>query len=409
MEGYCIWFKESAVNKLLSTGYQSKKVKEALKGDASITVAGAQVDVTWEVSKEPSVSFYDIDNLQEVLDENGEPLTIEANMFAVMAAVNLAVQGKKGSELPITLVSNPFLNPDQSVAFKMVGLLIDSSLEALDKAILRGICVNMLEAINKALGFSGEETPSVITLQFLRDLGLDFPDMGIKRDKGLLGVWARDGEGDLWTVIPDALDVGLVITDGAYSKVLTQQFRKAMCDGSVYGHRFTYENWLADVHGALEYSIRDVVCDSARDDIVELSVDPRIDFSADSKILPAAISYDCETDPNPIHAEGLAKVQGDAFSGVIDEFKSFKISLKCRGGGFSKIEEALLKGAIEYFANKIIDLMRSELKIPFNVPIPEKTIPTGIASLQVKLKDYETFTIDDIHNLYAGLEVSLEG
>ncbi len=413
MEGYCIWFKESAVNKLLSTGYQSDAVKAALQGTATIAVAGAPVDIKWVVSKEPSVSFRDIDTSLEVLDETGNPLAIEPEMFTVTAAVTLSTNEQTGtdagSEIPITLVSKPELQ-GQSVDFRMVGLLMDSSYKPSDRAILKGVCQDLLGAINKALGFDTGNTPSVIDLGFLKGLGLDFPNTGITRVSGKIGVWSRDEDGDLTTVIPDDMDVGFVITDGAYSQVLTQQFRGQMTDGrSGYGHHFTYSTFLGDIHGSVVYSINNVECVSALDDILDVAVDPSIECSADAKFLISAVAFDCKVSPDPIHARGLATVYDGIFSGTLDEFSPFSLSMKGKGGGFSAIEEALIKKAVEYFANKTIDAMRGELKIPFSVQIPQRTIPTGIASIQVKLCNYESFTIYNVHSLYALMDVSLGG
>lgn len=408
MEGYCIWFTEGAMNKLLNTGFQCEEIRKSLAGEVSFSVIGAVVDISWNITKSPQVSFSDIDRNLECVDEHGQTLAIEEGMFVISTEVTLWVKEGGVSNVPMLFVANPAINTDQSVAFKMVGIQMSESYGKLDRAILRAVCSALLTGINKALGFIGEKTPRVISLDFLTDFGIpSMPDRGIMRKSGQIGVWGSDGYKNLDTIIPDNMDVGIVITNGLYVRVVSKQFSSVVSGWNTDVH-YSKDVGLCTVYSSAYITIERLWCDGAVGNGLSIRLTPIVDLSITAKLLPD-LAFGIEFTPRDIRAMAGTTIERENIHVQIESLDRFELSLNCKdGNGLSVIVEEIIKLFAPLVTDNVEQAIRKNCKFSFSTKIPEATIPTGIASLHAKLTDYQSVPTGYLQVLYAKLGVGLE-
>lgn len=407
MEGYCIWFTENALNKLLDSGFQSKELREELKGETSITIAGTSVDVFWEVTQAPSADFGDIDQSKETMNEAGEPLAIESNMFVISATASLGVKDGNASELPLVLVANPFINPDRSVAFRMVGLQMHDSYTGSDKAIIRGVCPNLLAAINAALGFGEGKSPRVISLTFLTELGISLgPEYGIVRFPRQIGIWGSDGFKDMATAIPDGEDIGVVMTGGLCETVITNQFKKYV--GWTYNINTSVDCGIVTEYATGNLIVQNISCNAVKGNEALIGISPTLSLAITNKspFIPD-FHFDIVFKPLPIQAVTRFAIGGSKISIAIEDIEHFEVELKGKDSGILGLYEELVKKISSYFSDYITNKIREECHFRADIMIPDTTISTGIASLNASLTDYQGTSSDNLQYIYAKLNVGL--
>ena len=311
MEGYCIWFTENALNKLLVTGFQSQELRQELKGETSITIAGTSVDVSWEVMQAPTVDFGDIDQSKETLNEAGEPLAIEPNMFVISAMVSISVKDDKAIPVPLVLVANPFINPDRSVAFRMVGLQMHDIYTEDDKVIIRGVCPNLLAAINAALGFGEGKSPRVISLTFLTELGISLgPEYGIVRFPRQIGIWGSDGFKDMATTIPTGKDIGVVMTDGLCAVIFSNQLKKY--NGWRYNIDTSVDCGIVTEYGEGFLGVQEISCCGVSGNSARIKIAPvcKIALTNHSPFIPD-FHFEVAFEPMPLQATAAFTISGE--------------------------------------------------------------------------------------------------
>ena len=405
MEGYLAGFKDTALNKILSAGYQSKEVRAKLHGDKVINFMGAQVDILWDVSKEPVANFYDIDPRWPPMDESGQPLVLNDNMFFIETAIKLSVNGEQAepTELPMAFIASPLLNTDGSVAFKIVGLQVDGSYTDTDKVIIRGLCGDIIGAINTALGFDAGNTPSIISFAFLKDLGLDYTPAGIRNRNGTMEVWAGDGTDFMFANIPEDKDLALIVTDNAYAKIITQYLEKnrsPIWTGKKF--KYDYGGLVGEVKGSFCYRVSRLWCERVDDEIVYIRANT--DAKLGVSVWLGSYDYDAYTNPSDLQTSAIVRLEDGCLKGRTEEMDSFTVSLTPRSSSWIA---SAIKSTLEKYVNDEVDSMRKDLRYDINIPIPEKTIPTGITSLQVKLTNYSDFALCDMQHFYANLDVTI--
>ena len=407
MEGYCIWFAEKAMNRLLDTGFLSEDIRKMLSGETTVTIMQATVRVHWEVTEAPVASFADIDQQRETLNEEGEQLEIGENMFTISATTKIWAENNGDSEIPLILVANPVVD-DQTlaVAFMMVGLQMDDSYSELDRAILKGACKDLLASVNKALGFDGQTIPKVFSLEFLRNFGIPQPsERGFVRKFGAIGVWESDGYKDFDTGIPTMnQDFGLAVTEGWCKEAISCELRKETSGG--WGHFFSIDVGIGTVKGSVTFEVNGKIwCDAVGINNISIRIDPDIRIHLSTNFLVSDPQYAVYIVPSPLHTMPMLEVKDGRLVGEITAFDKFDISVEC-------IEKCTLSWMIvdqvRKHAEEEMKHLKESMGIPIDVPIPDATITMGSTALHAKLTEFENYATGYMRNWYAQLDVSLD-
>ena len=405
MDGYCIWLSENALNKLLKAVFQNDEFREKLQGDTTVQILQTEIHVYWRVNQALTAGLADIDQQRETLNEAGEKLEIEENMFTLSTTVTLTVKEDGGSEIPLILVAQPILENVNGVSVKMVGLQMDDSYTDADKAIIRGVCRELLMSINSALGFKDGQIPVLFYLEYIRRHGLPKPSKtAISRKRGKIGVWETDGSGDFDSEIPAGDDdFGVTFTQEWFKAIITHELRKKR---SALSHKVSfkveYSVWSFDV--SAQCTVRDIWCDGAGPNTLLIRLDPAISVDVSKAFLVGPSKYLVHIVQGVISTGAMYEIQDGKLVGEKGGYSPFDISVEC----IEKCcESERIQREIEKKAKKMIT---DQLVVtPFEKSISDATIRLGGIPLHVKLSDQSHWTTSGAHHFYSNLEFSLDG
>ncbi|MBR5712436.1 MAG: hypothetical protein IKX54_02465 [Lachnospiraceae bacterium] len=412
MEGFCFSVSENTINTLLQTGYQSEPVREALKGKTSIEVMEISVEITWRVSQAPSVSFADIDTSREALDDDGNPLVFDPNMFVVSAAVGLAVTGQEECEVDIEIIAETMFVNNKDVAFKAAGMFVDKYQSA-DKAIFKGICQDLISAINTVLGFYGGHVPMLFSMQSLEKQGIYAPYYSLVKLNGTMNLCGTFEKSDGFAIgtIPPGKDFALTVTNQVFKVFLNVQFQTHI-DGKPTREEFTRDLGITTGKAVLKLLAKQVFCEDIKDGEIFMRVG--IDLTAEGSVRVAGtnpgISYKCEFTPELLQTGATLSMNGNHIHGNLCDFKSFTVLLTPAGEWYEQLLGGLVWVLAEAIVNFVTGLIPSVITIPFDIDIKEAEFTNlELYTMKVNITNLMNTYADNMMTVSGNILARLEG
>ena len=412
MEGFCFSVSESTINTLLQTGYQSEPVREALKGTTNIEVMGISVEITWRVSQAPSVSFADIDTSREAFDDDGKPLEFDPNMFVVSAAVGLAVTGQEECEVDIEIIAETMFVNNKDVAFKAAGMFVDKYQSA-DKAIFKGICQDLISAINTVLGFYGGNIPRLFSMQSLEEQGIYAPYYSLVKQNGTMNLCGTYEQSDGFAigVIPSGKDFALTVTNKVFKGFLNFQFR-AHVDGVPIREEFSKDLGITTGKAVLKILAKDVYCEDIKDGeiFMRLGIDLIADGSVRILFSDPGVSYKCEFTPELLETGATLSMSGNHIHGNLCDFKSFTVLLTPVGEWYEQVIGGLVWVLAEAIVNFVTGLIPSVITIPFDIDLKEAEFTNlELYTMKVNITNLMNTYADNMMTVSGNILARLEG
>ena len=405
MDGYCIWLSENALSKLLRALYQNESFRKKLQGETTVKILQTEVHVSWTVSQAPTVSFADINQQRETLNEAGEKLEIEENMFTLSATVALTVKEDGDNEIPLILVAKPLIEDAHIVSIKMVGLQMDDSYTEADKAIIRGICPELLGSINSAIGFKEGKTPVFFDLDSFRSHGVPKTSKTeISRKFGKLGVWETDGSGDYDSAIPAGdNDFGVSVTQNWTYAIVTNELRRRFSDFTDK-ESFSVEFFIWKFDVSAKTSVLDIWCEGVGPNTLLVRVNPIIRVDVSKAFLVGDSEYLVRIVQGAISTGAMYEIQDGKLVGEKGGYSPFDISVECVK---KCCESERIQREIEKNAKGMITKHLSVT--PFEKSISDATVRFGGIPLHIRLSDQFLWASSVSHDFFANLEFSLDG
>lgn len=391
MDGYCISIGAGAVNSILEKGFGIPEIREQLKGNVTILMGEKPIDVEWEVTEAPTVSFADLESGATCISKDGAPITFESTMFTITSIMKLAVSGKEGSTLPLTIVSDTFFSGEDKASFKAVGLVMLESYSENDRTILGLMCEDLIEAVNTALGFDGSKIPVALNYSYLRSYGIWSNKPGIQRVNNVLGIWGSSEEGQAVApmALPDNVGIALAVTYGMFTGTVNALFNQYKAD-CVYDDKDSIDLGITTAKYHIHAAVNNVACIATDSTSYQLLVDPNASVSAGITTFlgDVGINYKTEFSPDPIGAIAQLKIINNSLAGAVATYGGFTVDLKPQGNIIEWLSSEVLKLLTGTLCDKVATAYCQHITLPFQHPIPDGSIEVGeLYSLKMKLKD----------------------
>ena len=404
MDGFSFSITESAINKLLNAGFECPEVRTALMNTTQIDVANAQVEIRWEACRAPQASFADLSDDINALDEDGNKITVDNEMFVISAGARLTASGWDPSEITVNVIAKAML-VENAVSFKAVGLELLKEYRAFDRAIMKGICTQLLTEINVVLGFSEGKTPQIFNLDYLREIGIRLGATGITKINGLFAIWGSDTPGVIPVQVqapPEGKDVAFFLTPVAYADFLMTNFNKHKGECHTTKHLEAGSKAAGAIMDA-HIAVKDIQINSFDNGVWRMGLSPDMNLDGDIYFLWLKIGelgYDYSFNPDPIKARVDFSAQNNVVSVRLSDFESFTVLLTPTGSAIAKIDSGILWILAESITNFVTGCIPYVLDIPFSFGIPNIPVSVpGLYSLRIDLTNLSTL-------YWGGLEVA---